>query len=483
MPRPQVRAPGILAVVSFLASASSAGCSDPIRWEVVFASAADRDATASVRAEVRRDGCSGAVSGETYLLVPGAGVPALPPLGDGWWGFHARAFDDGCVPVAEGCVEASIPGGSERIVTRLETSRIFWSECSPEECDEGVCSHWLGADADADADTDVDADLPNEVDVLFVVDNSNSMGEEQSVLAAEMEVLTRELLAPSGPGIPAVEDLHVGVVTTDMGTRGHEIQTCSDPIYGDDGVLQNTGRIAGCDERYDAADCTRDECPWLLHSEDRPDDGSVEGDPPIWEDFRCIATLGTDGCGFEQQLEASYAALVIQTGRGMPNEGFLREGSVLVVIYVTDEDDCSTDNADLFDPSRDDLGALNVRCALHPEELRPVSRYRDAFVDLRDGDADRVVVAAITGVPIDGSWSVGDPVEWLRYMVMTDPENPNELVPSCTTMMGVAFPPVRIVELVYSFGTNGVLASICEPDWSLAMLRIARRIQEKLPRP
>jgi hypothetical protein len=291
--------------------------------------------------------------------------------------------------------------------------------------------------------------------------------------------MAEELINPSEPNAPSVQDLHVGIVTTDMGTHGYTIQTCSNPSNGDNGVLQNIGRRDGCLPNYSAPDCDRAECPWLIHSNEFPDDNPA--DSPIWDDFSCIASLGTGGCGFEQQLEASYMALVVNSEAGRPNEGFLRDDSLLAIVYVTDEDDCSTNNAEMFNPSRSDFGPLNVRCALHEDELYPISRYHDAFVALRDGDADSVVVAAIAGVPVDGSWNPGDPIERLRELRQVNPSNPNELLTSCDTSNGIAFPPVRIAELVYSFGNNGILESICRDDWTAALQAITRKIQDKLP--
>jgi hypothetical protein len=358
------------------------------------------------------------------------------------------------------------------------------------------------ADGDGDGDSDMDCDCdgdgdgdgwweveaqvvmpgPNKVDMLLMVDNSNSMSEEQAVLSEQMNAVIHELLSPSNPESPAIDDLHIGVVTSDMGTGGYAIQTCSNPTTGDNGVLQNRdhGVIDGCQPTYSAADCDRAECPWLSSSADHPDDGSDPSNPPIWEDFGCIATLGTGGCGFEQQLESSLAALTTQAGPGMPNEGFLRDDSLLVVVYVTDEDDCSTGNAEMFNPSRDDFGNLNVRCVLNPGELYPVSRYHDAFVALRGGLVDQVIVAAIAGVPVDGSWNPGDPLEQLRALQEVNPSNPNELTPTCDTAMGRAYPPVRLAELVYSFGDNGVLESICRQDWTSALGAATRGIQGRV---
>jgi len=41
-------------------------------------------------------------------------------------------------------------------------------------------------------------------------------------------------------------------------------------------------------------------------------------------------------------------------------------------------------------------------------------------------------------------------------------------------------PPVRLAELAESFGDNGVLASICQEDWSDALSQTARTIQSHL---
>lgn len=356
-----------------------------------------------------------------------------------------------------------------------------------------------GTDADVDADIDADSDGDSDpwcpysefqqsgtskVDLLFVVDNSRSMNEEQGVLARQIVVMANQLLHPEpGPdGLEpiAVEDLRIGIVSTDLGTGGHTIMTCEEPIHGDWGHLQNVGRIAGCQSEYTATGCSSGECPWLEHSPEWPDDGSDPENPPIWEDFACIATLGTDGCGFEQQMEAALTAVTTQAGPGNHNDGFVRDDSILAVVFVTDEDDCSTDDVELFDPARDDLGAMNMRCILNEERLHGVERYYNGLRSLRPGNEDLVMVAAITGVPIDGSWSPGDPVDALRELRRVNPSNPNELLPSCDTAMGFAYPPVRFAELVAMFGENGILQSICHSDWTAPLEAITRKIQSKI---
>ena len=45
---------------------------------------------------------------------------------------------------------------------------------------------------------------------------------------------------------------------------------------------------------------------------------------------------------------------------------------------------------------------------------------------------------------------------------------------------GEAFPAPRFVELAYEFGDNGLVASICDDDWSDTVADLARLIQSKL---
>jgi hypothetical protein len=63
-----------------------------------------------------------------------------------------------------------------------------------------------------------------------------------------------------------------------------------------------------------------------------------------------VADEGHAGCGFEHQLESVRAAL---GGSVRENAGFLRRGALLVVVFVSNEDDCSAPpRSDVFDKSR-----------------------------------------------------------------------------------------------------------------------------------
>jgi hypothetical protein len=347
----------------------------------------------------------------------------------------------------------------------------------------------------AEADAAVDAGAPpRSVDILVMVDNSNSMASAQSCFQQYSMVSVSELLAPpdqDGDGAPdheAVADIHVGVISSDMGTRGHEVQTCRDPVDGDDGVLLHEPAddyIAGCADSY----------PTYLSAAGGEDPSAVAGD------LGCIATLGTGGCGFEQQLAAVREALTVHAADA--NAGFLRDDSLLVVVILTDEEDCSVRDdasADVIFDTQAELGPLNLRCFNHRDEyVEPVETYTDALLALRPGAPERVAVAVIAGIPpgTRHTCNLGDmrnddfqcllDLPEMQERVDDSPEGRGErLAPSCDEAgLGEAFPPRRLVTLareVHAAGGGATVASICEADFRPAMERIASMIWRQLDR-
>jgi hypothetical protein len=140
--------------------------------------------------------------------------------------------------------------------------------------------------------TDRFQQLPNpQADVLFVVDNSCSMSEEQSSLGSN---LSQFLSFAQSQGI----DYQLAVTTTDVDPSGEQ------------------GRFVGS---------TRIITP---------------STPNASQVFMTNVSQGTSGSGYEQGLEASYLALsdpLINTW----NAGFIRQDAALAVIYVSDEVDQS----------------------------------------------------------------------------------------------------------------------------------------------
>jgi len=374
-----------------------------------------------------------------------------------------------------------------------------------------------GGDAGPGPDDDAgrpDAGPPagptSELDLLFMVDNSGSMTEEQASLTAELPRLVRILASGDfdedgsvgGPGDFEPFDLHVGVITADMGTGGFTVPTCARSDFGDDGILRTQGRtdIPGCMATY----------PQFLAFQ--PASG---GDPSAFAtDIACVATTGTGGCGFEQQLEAILKALSpsaptpwTRAGYTAPtffrntfghgdtnNDGFVRDDSVLAIVPVTDEEDCSARDPDLFNPSSATYGAtdLNLRCFAHADPaLHPLSRFVDGILQLRPA-ANRVVYAPIAGVPVAIVPSGGAAVNWEimvsedpavrddRMEERVDPAMPSRLQPSCNVPgRGVAFPPVRIARVgrdLDAAGANVTIQSICQESFRSALTEIIRQI-------
>ncbi|MFW5921522.1 MAG: hypothetical protein ACOCUS_06755, partial [Polyangiales bacterium] len=303
---------------------------------------------------------------------------------------------------------------------------------------------------------------------------------------------------------PPVEDLNVGVVTSDMGTGGFSVPTCEDSADGDDGILQTDGNtsVSGCMGTY----------PNFLNF--------MPGDDvdAFANDFSCVARLGTGGCGFEQQLEAVLKAITpsdspivagsdmearddpdkiapFRSGNGHAdgmNSGFIRPDSLLALVLVTDEDDCSAQDPEIFNPdSTDYTGELNLRCFQHPDAVFPVDRYVKGFLAQRADQEDLLIYAAITGIPtelIDSDGRVTADFDTIldhpKMQEMVDSDEPTRLEPSCNVPgRGLAFPPRRIVNVAQQLemeNANGIVQSICQDDFTPALQVIIDKIAEVL---
>jgi len=366
------------------------------------------------------------------------------------------------------------------------------------------------------------------IDLLFMVDNSNTMREEQAALRAQFPRLIQRLLAGvdlDGDGTLEYEgarDVHLGVVSSDLGLPGIDnVPNCNG--LGDEGLLDNTAspEITGCSaETFNP--------PFLSY---------VQGTSDIDQtatDFACLATVGTEGCGFEQQLESALKAVwpgddqrvtfltdleglgaTGNAGVSFPNGEFIRNDpndlSLVAIVLVTDEEDCSSRQTDHFqvpplaDPERAMQG-LNLRC--YYESLKPdgnifaIDRYTQLFKMLRPGSEQLVVFGAIVGVPpelvtpeklamidyenpaaVDAFYDGILAHENMQYVIddRATPEEPQDdmLRPSCTSGTDAkAYPPRRIVQVAKGFGRNGFVQSICEDDFVPAIDLIVTRIAE-----
>src|SRR5262249_41377075 len=81
---------------------------------------------------------------------------------------------------------------------------------------------------------------------------------------------------------------------------------------------------------------------------------------------RCMASVGTGGCMLPQPLAAMRAALGdgANLAPASGNEGFLRDGAVLLVVFVSSGVECSAPNdSALFDPGPGAGPLTDFRCA------------------------------------------------------------------------------------------------------------------------
>ena len=350
----------------------------------------------------------------------------------------------------------------------------------------------------------VDVDPIDKVDLLMVIDNSASMTEEQEKLSREVTRMVRVLssgdLNPddgivAGADFAPLDSVRVGVVTTDMGTAPFP-ETCVDSApLGDDGQMLSLGAVErGCEPLYP-----------------RFQEFSNGDDPVSFAfDVTCVATPGAGGCVFEQPLDAMLKAITpsadqtlpfrdelgdyfVGTGHGdTTNKDFLRDDALLVVILLTDEDDCSVRDPNIF---RDDFaqypGLRNTRCAIHPQAAWPVSRYVDGLLSLKQ--PDRLIFAGITGVDqgvLSGSGSFDKLLADSSMDIVVNPVS-DELLPACESEDGRGFPARRIVQVakgLESGGAESSIHSICADSYTSALDIIVEKVAVALqttclPRP
>jgi hypothetical protein len=181
----------------------------------------------------------------------------------------------------------------------------------------------------------------SKVDILFMIDNSPSVP-EQDTLRRDFPHLIERLDGLATAGLPA--SYHIGVIDSDMGAGPFTLNQGQCHPDGDGGKLR-TAPVASAVGTPAACSSLALADPFIGYDQ-RAGTNNLGG-ADIATAFDCISAVGDAGCGFEHPLEAIYRALEPAT-----NPGFVRDDALLVVVWLTDEDDCSapTDSL-LFDPS------------------------------------------------------------------------------------------------------------------------------------
>ncbi len=322
---------------------------------------------------------------------------------------------------------------------------------------------------------DIPAVPRRDVDILFLIDDSLSMKEEQDSLRANFSRFIGVLESLDG-GLPNVQ---IGVITPNLGTSALDGTTAT-PIggcsgQGEGGTLRPLG--AGG--------------PRFLRNIADGSGGRQTnyGTRTLTDAFAQLATVGTAGCGIEQHLEAVKRAL---DGTNPLNAGFVRESAYLAVIVIADEDDCSLAKSTLFAGPQDATysDVVNFRCTAQgvacdtpatafedatgrredcharedSEMLASVDRYVE-FLAGKKRDPRDVIVAGILGDPTPFEITKKGAITVLKQSC---PEN---------AAGAVAFPAVRTAQVIAQF-EHSIRTTICDEDLSEGLTAIGAALKD-----
>jgi hypothetical protein len=332
----------------------------------------------------------------------------------------------------------------------------------------------------------VPADVNRDVDLLFVVDDSPSTLDKQQNLKAAFPAFINELALLEG-GLPNV---HIGVITPDLGTQGAEDASPGPTIGAGPGMCGGTGKGGALQTNIAI------QGPYIEDVAGSSGTRLTNYTGSLASAFASIASVGSAGCGFEQPLQAAKVALA-----GHPaNVGFLRPAASLAIIMVTDEDDCSAAHSTLFGSDVAALGTLysfrctrfGVQCEVggatsdEMNELGPKGRCRSnesspylsrvtdyaTFFRGLKADPNQLLFAALIGDPSKVAVEKRTPPAGGSPLTM--------LAHSCsyqgTMGLEVADPGVRIAEAARQFSRHTV-ESICSRDLSAPLTNIARQVR------
>lgn len=361
--------------------------------------------------------------------------------------------------------------------------------------------------------TVIEEAVRHKVDILFVIDNSGSMGEEQATLAANFDAFIDELEEVDA-------DYRIGITTTDDGNpwctgTGPEagalqLRACRDHLEdfvfapGSNQEVDRTMEacLASCPEELAGLapeptttvdDLEPKPRPWLERERGA---SNVPAGVTVGQALACWGPQGIAGCGFESPLEAFRKTLLRSVTDGEAGAGFMREDALLQVVFITDEADCSLGPGGdaAFSPDGDrtlwpdptaagppsavcwnagvscatgnnggthcvpaNIGADGQESDADRAVLQPLSRYIGLLEEVGaakqkvSSDVSRpVLVSVIAGVP------EGYAGEDLDYGPGTDAQFEADfgIGAGCTSGQGEAVPPVRLLALAQVFATD-----------------------------
>jgi hypothetical protein len=276
-----------------------------------------------------------------------------------------------------------------------------------------------GDDDDDDDDVQIDAGFDTDgtpaseecrkMDLIFVIDDSGSMEQEQTNLASNFPAFANLLNAYT---ISTGETLDYRAAITTTGITA-DITIQPPVVPGFPPFPPIPSPQTGLDGKFrQACGMTR---PWLERT-----------DPNMASTFACAADVGTNGPAIEMPLRASQLAAMAAT-----NPGFLRSDALLGVIILTDEDDCSR-TATTFTTAGDNCATNGDTGLQMPQEVVQA-------LDQIKGDRGRWAAAVIAGQT------------------------------SCTSSFGEAEEGIRLKQFQQAGGPNVVFGDICSGNLAPAL--------------
>lgn len=238
----------------------------------------------------------------------------------------------------------------------------------------------------------------NQLDILFVVDNSGSMCLARDRLREAFDAFAVDLAEEiEGTGDDRQLDVHIAVTNTDVGDKGRFVS----------GPADSGGLPPSCKE--ESLPCDGLSGGRVIKPQEKAGQAVDEAREEWTRELKCFTAVGASGDVFEQGLQAMRLALscggendalfgeccngevydIEKCGRGEEPE-FLRPRATLMVVFVSEENDCSLRKGA-------DLGADTGNCEWRSDQLEDLSTFRDFLLGLKAHPATQLGVAALVG--------------------------------------------------------------------------------------
>ncbi len=309
------------------------------------------------------------------------------------------------------------------------------------------------------------------VDILFVLDNSSSMFSKQRAIAESIQSFKWLLDDKLGKG-----NYHVAVITTGM--QSPECQLCPPDVPNYKSCINESGESGRFQDRL-GHNIGTVENPVFEFKTDPScrimDSSNIDRCLYDQDMDRGVIFTGTSGCGYERGFAAVKAALsepLLHTY----NEGFLRDEAELIVIVISDEEDCG-EVGDVTEGIQN-IGANICYYASNGQDpsgassdpqglsyhLTPVQDFYDFLLELKGNRFGYVKFAAIVGMD-DRDEPSSTRIEFESTAPNAAPK-PSCRAEDCSDDHRCnAYPGTRYIQMIEKFRDNGYADSICNSDF------------------